>query len=149
MDFYAGKGPVGSSPEGLELRKEFGFNYRFLLGALVYFGVIVRVGIAYSLGLLSRFAEYPAKIHYQGLKSVLRYLRDTKDWMLIYWRIEPLESLPSGPFQPIEEPDDCDYQYPADPFLVSADVDSSHANCKLTSRWTQYYAWCYYCLVVL
>ncbi|GFH55451.1 hypothetical protein CTEN210_11927 [Chaetoceros tenuissimus] len=132
----AAKGPVGSSPEGLALRKEFGFNYRFLLGALVYCGVIVRVDIAYSLGLLSRFAEYPAPVHYKGLKSVLRYLRDTKDWMLIYWRIEPLESLPSGPFQPIDEPDDCDYQYPSDPFLVSADVDSSHANCKLTRRST-------------
>ena len=111
----AGKGPVGTSPEGLSIRKEFGFNYRFLLGALVYCGVIVRVDIAYSLGLLSRFAEYPARIHYIGLKSVLRYLRDTKDWMLIYWRKEPMDNLPSGPFQPIDEPDDCEYKYPSDP----------------------------------
>ena len=41
------KGPVGSTPEGLVIRKEFDFNYRFLLGALVYCGVIVCTDIAY------------------------------------------------------------------------------------------------------
>ena len=41
------KGPVGSTPEGLEIRKDFGFNYRFLLGALVYCNVIVCIDIAY------------------------------------------------------------------------------------------------------
>ena len=58
----AGKGPIARLPEGIKLQNEMEFSYRALLGALIFACVVVRLDIAYSLSLLSMFAEYPAQV---------------------------------------------------------------------------------------
>lgn len=121
------KGPQSKSPAAIALQNEMGFSYRMLLGELIWAYVIVRLDIGYAMSLLSRYAEYPAKVHYTGLKSVTRYLRETKDRQIIYWRKEPLIGLPPGTFVPYEIPPDVLYPFPPDPYLVTADVDASHA----------------------
>ena len=93
----------------------------------------VRLDIAYALSLLSRYAAFPAKVHYLGLKSVARYLRETREQGLLYWRKEPLMSMPLGSIVPLAAPTGSVYTYPKDPYLIAADVDSSHAN-DLESR---------------
>jgi len=73
----SGKGATAKAPEAVALEKEMGFPYRMLLGELIFACVVVRLDIGYAMSLLSRFAEYPAKVHYLGLKSVwttMRYL---------------------------------------------------------------------------
>ena len=61
------------------------------------------------MALLSRFASAPARDHYLALKNVLKYLRRTKAWGILYWRGEPVASLPKVD---IEQP-------PLDPLLPS------------------------------
>ena len=123
----SGKGATAKTPEAVALEKEMGFPYRMLLGELIFACVVVRLDIGYAMSLLSRFAEYPAKVHYLGLKSVCRYLRETKDRPIIYWRRTPMMSLPKGTFVPYKKPDDAVYSFPDDAYLVTADVNASHA----------------------
>jgi len=69
-----------------------------LLGELIFAFVAIRLDIGNAMSLLSRYAEYPAKVHYVGLKSVARYLRETKRRPIIYWRRKPMPNLPRGDF---------------------------------------------------
>ena len=132
----AGKGPLARSPEGIQLQEAMGFSYRALLGGLIFACVVVRLDIAYSLSLLSRFAEYPARVHYLGLKSVTKYLRTTADRAIVYWRRVPRTDLEPGDIVPLVEPEGYVYPYHGDPYLVSASVDASHATCMQTRRST-------------
>ena len=132
----AGKGPPSRSPEGVLIQNEMGFSYRALLGALIFACVVVRLDIAYSLSLLSRYAEYPARVHYLGLKSVTKYLRTTADRAIVYWRRVPRTDLKDGDIFPLPEPSEYTYPYPEDPYLVGASVDASHATCLETRRST-------------
>ena len=59
------------------LEKEMNFNYRQLLGELIYAYTICRLDIAPSLILLSQHGKAPAKTHYEALKHVLLYLYAT------------------------------------------------------------------------
>ena len=101
-----------------------------LLGELIFAFVVVRLDIGYAMSLLSRYAEYPAKVHYVGLKSVTRYLRETKQRPIIYWRRKPMPNFPRGDFVPIMRPSTVSYFFPTDPYLVTVDVDASHATDK-------------------
>ena len=105
-----------------------------LLGEIIFACVVVRLDIGYSMSLLSWFAEYPAKVHYQGLKSVSRYLRETKDRPIIYWRKNPLIGLLKGAFVPYKKPDDTVYSFPEDPYLVTTDIDASHTTDRESRR---------------
>ena len=132
----AGKGPPTCSPEGVLIQNEMGFSYRALLGALIFASVVVRLDIAYALSLLSRYAEYPTRVHYSGLKSVTKYLRTTADRAIVYWRKVPRTDLRTGDIDPSPAPDGYTYPYPDDPYLTSASVDASHATCLETRRST-------------
>ena len=57
------------------------------------------------MALLSRFASAPAHEHYLALKNVLKYLGQTKDWGIMYWRGAPVDLFPAIAFeQPSLEP---------------------------------------------
>jgi len=101
----SGKDATAKMPEAIVLEKEMDFPYRMLLGELIFAFVVVRLDIGYSMSLLSRFTEYPAKVHYLCLKSVARYLRDTKDRPIVYWRKTPLVGLPKGTFISYKKPE--------------------------------------------
>ena len=75
----AGKGPVTNTPVWMNMQHDAGFSYRQLLGEMIFTCATVRLDIAYALSLLSRYAAFPAKVHYLGLKSVARYLRETRE----------------------------------------------------------------------
>jgi len=127
----SGKGSLAKTPEAKELESQMGFPYRMLLGELIFAFVVVRLDIGYVMSLLSRYAEYPAKVHYMGLKSVTRYLRETKRRPIIYWRREPMPNLPRGVFVPIMRPSTTvSYSFLDDPYLVTTDIDVSHATDK-------------------
>jgi hypothetical protein len=59
-------------------------NYQELLGSLLFASIRTRPDIAHSVSLLARFTNNPKKIHYQGLKSILRYLKATKSYGLFF-----------------------------------------------------------------
>jgi hypothetical protein len=59
--------------------------------------VTTRPDIGYAVTTLAKFAIKPAKLHYQCLKNVAKYLRNTIDWGIIYWRPSPNMALPDVP----------------------------------------------------
>ena len=107
-----------------------------MLGELIFACVVCRLDIAYSLSLLSCYAEYPLALHYDALRGVCKYLRETKSKPITFWRKEPLESLPPTDFIPYELPEGMDFLFPEDPYLINAEVDASHATDEDTRRST-------------
>jgi hypothetical protein len=128
------KGPEDQTADHAKLEQEMKFNYRTLLGALMFAFVVCRLDIAYTICFLARFAAYPDKEHYIALKNVARYLRRTKDWGIIYWRVKPVESLPQIDFEepPLEDglPDSPD----PDPFELIGLVDAAYATDQKTRK---------------
>ena len=132
----SGKGPLSKSPEAMTLQNEMGFSYWMLLGELIFAYVVARLDIGYSMSLVSRYAEYPTKVHYTGLKSVKRYLRERKNCPIIYWRKEPFMELAKGTFAPYKIQDKVVYPFPDDLYIVTTDIDASQATDIETRRST-------------
>ena len=57
--------------------------YRSLIGSLRYL-THTRPDLLFSVGLLSRFMEKPTQEHFNGVKRILRYVKGTEDYGLLY-----------------------------------------------------------------
>jgi len=127
--------PVVGSAEHIDLESSSGFSYRSVLGALIYAYVVARPDIGYAVTTLARFSDRPAKIHYDALRRVARYLRMTKSWGLFYWRPKCLMSLPVGAFQPLDaDPSLPVFPAPTHPTELAGYVDAAHATDLVTRR---------------
>jgi hypothetical protein len=62
------------------------FPYLSAIGALMYLANNTRPDIAFAVNLLARNSAAPTKRHWVGVKTVFRYLNDTKDLGLFYSR---------------------------------------------------------------
>nr|AAZ28935.1 polyprotein [Phanerochaete chrysosporium RP-78] len=60
------------------------FPYREAVGSLMYAAVGTRPDISYAVQTLSQFCERPSTAHWTALKRVLRYLKGTAEWGIIY-----------------------------------------------------------------
>lgn len=60
-------------------------TYKSIVGGLRYL-THTRPDISYAVGLVSRFMERPTKQHLQAVKHILRYIRGTTDYGLVYTR---------------------------------------------------------------
>ncbi|CAK9800955.1 Retrovirus-related Pol polyprotein from transposon TNT 1-94 [Anthophora plagiata] len=60
--------------------------YRSLVGALMYLAVATRPDIAHAVSVLSRFNENYGKPHWNAAKRVLRYLKGTVEYGLVFER---------------------------------------------------------------
>ena len=58
--------------------------YQELIGSLMYVSQNIRPDIAYAVGVLSRFNNNYTKTHWMAAKRVLRYLKQTMDWRLLF-----------------------------------------------------------------
>ena len=58
--------------------------YAMALGCLMYIMVSTRPDIAHALSILSRFMSNPGMEHWKALKWLLRYLKGTWDYGLVY-----------------------------------------------------------------
>ena len=94
-------GPAEGTPEHRDLATRMRFNYRQLLGELMYAYVICRLDISYAVTFMARFSQHPTEYHYKALKNIARYLRATKSWGLMYWRSSPCQQLPHVPFETV------------------------------------------------
>lgn len=136
-------GPDETSPDHLTLERSLGFSYRQVLGELTYAYVICRLDIGFAVTFLARFALAPHQDHYLALKNVVRYLRRTIDWGLVYWRPSPISELPAVPLdQPSIDPSLP--SFPASPLdqLVGF-VDASYAADPKTRRSITGIVFCY------
>ena len=59
-------------------------TYQKAVGCLTYLSISCRPDIAAAVGILSRFMSSPAIKHWVGIKRILRYLKGTCDYGLIF-----------------------------------------------------------------
>lgn len=67
--------------------------YASLVDSLMYAQVCTRPDIAFAVGILGRYQINPSHEHWVAGKKVLRYLKRTKDYMLVYKRSSELELI--------------------------------------------------------
>jgi hypothetical protein len=60
------------------------FPYLTVIGALMYLANCTRPDISFAIKLLARYNSSPMKMHWVGVKNILRYLQGTKDLGLFY-----------------------------------------------------------------
>lgn len=89
--------------------------------------VIARVNIGFEITLLARFSDPPNKIHFDSLRRLARFLRMTKNWGMMYWRLTPLASMPTGSFTALAS----DQNLPT--------IDITYHNCQLCWRRSCYW----------
>jgi len=58
--------------------------YRELVGSLLYIANGTRPDISYAVGLCARYSSQPLQRHWRALKRILRYLKGTANYGLIY-----------------------------------------------------------------
>ncbi|KAL0442104.1 UNVERIFIED_CONTAM: Retrovirus-related Pol polyprotein from transposon TNT 1-94 [Sesamum radiatum] len=75
----------------LEREQMKDIRYASAIGSLMYAQVCTRPDIAFAGGMLGRYQSNPGLDHWRAAKKVMRYLRGTKDYMLMYRRTENLE----------------------------------------------------------
>jgi hypothetical protein len=127
--------PRDGTAEYRDLEMAAEFSYRSVLGALIYAYVVSRPDIGYAVTTLARFSDHPAKIHYDALRRVARYLRMTKNWGKFYWRQTLIPSLPPGTFQPlVSDPTLPAFPQPLSPTELAGYVDAAHATDLVTRR---------------
>ena len=57
--------------------------YRLLVGSLIYLST-TRLDLAYAISVLSQFMSKPLESHWVAAKGILRYLKGTLDFGIIY-----------------------------------------------------------------
>jgi hypothetical protein len=135
-------GPAEGSDEHHALVDKHKFSYRTLLGELLYAYVTCRPDIGYSTITLSKFSTSPHDFHFSMLKKVAKYLRQTKDWGIIYRKPKLDSTLPSSPHQRYAPTESSLPPFPAsdDPLSLMGFLDAAHANDLRNRRSTTGYA---------
>jgi len=59
----------------------------------MYLSTCTRPDISFAVGMLGRYQSNPGMDHWKAAKKILRYLQGTKDYMLMYKRLDHLEVI--------------------------------------------------------
>ena len=65
--------------------------YASAIGSIMYAMTCTRPDVAFALSMVSRYQGNPGESHWIAVKSILRYLRRTKDMLLVYGGKEELK----------------------------------------------------------
>ncbi|XP_075091937.1 secreted RxLR effector protein 161-like [Nicotiana tabacum] len=68
-------------------------SYSYIVGSLIYAQTCTRPDISFAVRILERYQSNPGIDHWKVAKKVLRYLKRTKDYMLMYRRSKHLEVI--------------------------------------------------------
>ena len=66
--------------------------YRQLVGSLIYL-TLTRPDISYAVGMASRYMQNPRKPHLEAVQRILRYVKGTIDYGLLYKKGEACKLL--------------------------------------------------------
>ncbi|CAA0814778.1 cysteine-rich RLK (RECEPTOR-like protein kinase) 8, partial [Striga hermonthica] len=58
--------------------------YASAVGSLIYAMLCTRPDISYVIGMVARYQSNPGREHWAAVKHILKYLRRTKEYMLVY-----------------------------------------------------------------
>ncbi|KAL4014035.1 hypothetical protein IC575_026225 [Cucumis melo] len=76
---------LGTSPKTpQEVEDMRRIPYASVVGSLMYAMLCTRPDICYAVGIVSRYQSNPGLDHWTAVKIVLKYLRRTRDYMLVY-----------------------------------------------------------------
>ncbi|KAA0058181.1 gag/pol protein [Cucumis melo var. makuwa] len=67
-----------------EVEKMRHIPYASAVGSLMYAMLCTRPDICYAVGIVSRYQSNPGLAHWTVVKTILKYLRRTRDYMLVY-----------------------------------------------------------------
>ncbi|XP_075076392.1 secreted RxLR effector protein 161-like [Nicotiana tabacum] len=67
-----------------EIEKMKAVPYASAVGSLMYAMLCTRPDICFVVGVVSRFQSNPRKEHWTAVKHIIKYLKRTRDYMLIY-----------------------------------------------------------------
>ena len=81
---YKECGPDEGTVDAFKLELSQGFAYCTLLGEMMYAYVTCQPNIGYAITTMSKFSTKPSKYHYELLKGIAKYLRETKEWGIKY-----------------------------------------------------------------
>ena len=82
--------------EIIVLEKEFKFKYRSATGELIFAMVTCRQDISFHTTKLSQYNGCPGRKHFEAVRKLLLYVRDTASDGIYFWRKEPNMELPVG-----------------------------------------------------
>lgn len=89
---------IPSTPkEVTQLQSEMGFNYKQVIGELIFLMVTCRPDISYALTKLSQYSNNPAKEHYCAVQQIFQYIKATKTDGIYFWQKHPRDDLPDLP----------------------------------------------------
>ncbi|GJT15364.1 hypothetical protein Tco_0874070 [Tanacetum coccineum] len=60
--------------------------YASVVGSIIYAVRCTRPDVAFAQNMTSRFKQNPSELHWTAVKNILKYLRNTKDMLLVYGR---------------------------------------------------------------
>lgn len=66
------------------------FPYREAVGSLMYLAVATRPDISYAVGVVSRFFEHPPEKHASAVKRIMRYIKGTTTYGILFKRVTNL-----------------------------------------------------------
>ena len=59
--------------------------YASIVGSFMYALLCTRPDICHSVGMVSQYQSNPRPKHWQAIEHILKYLRTTRDYILVYW----------------------------------------------------------------
>ena len=85
-----------------EIERMRGIPYASAVGSLMYAMLCTRPDICFIVGMVSRYQSDPSEEHWIAVKYIFKYLRRTRDYMLVYYdeSLEPIGYIDSD-FQSI------------------------------------------------
>ncbi|GJW95923.1 retrotransposon protein, putative, ty1-copia subclass [Tanacetum coccineum] len=75
----------GASTPG-EVKRMQNVPYASAVGSIMYAVRCTRPDVAFMQNITSRFQQNPGELHWTAVKTILKYLRNTKDMFLVYGR---------------------------------------------------------------
>ena len=79
------------SPSTKEQREYMSkISYASAIGSIMYAMLCTRLDVAHALSMTSRFQQDPGEKHWTAVKGILKYLRRTKEFFLVYGSEEEL-----------------------------------------------------------
>ena len=62
--------------------------YREAVGSLIFAAIVTRPDIAYAVGVVSRFLDKHEDSHWNAVKRIIRYLKNTIDYEILYTKAQ-------------------------------------------------------------
>ena len=120
-----------------QMEAELKISYRSAIGEIIWAMTTCRPDVSHAAVKCSQFSSCPHKLHYHGVRHILKYLYQTKEDGITFWRSTPRDDLPKKSRPNIVTPlNELFHQKRREfaPNEINAQADSDWATCPRTRR---------------